>query len=238
MAPEVRAAIGPVLARTRTLELMAAGEIEPGGCTIVFVQGPDGPVKAHAVFAKCVSTKYLWVRVTAGAPRGRDVALLLWDMAGGEETFASGVANRPGQSVPALPRNVLALNLWRSTGAPPAWLPGAIVLDHGPKEESHRLIRYCAQIGVTILWAATREPTDKAYVESVISEFARACQLIPGHEGNAVGNRPSADPQRIPTTAMPIGAYARHPLQLRRKACRRLSTEPRNTPIHSKATEG
>lgn len=167
----------------------------------VFVRDANGPVRAHAVFAICTSTRYLWIRAVAGAPRGRDLALLLWDMAGGESGL---VPHSPvgAMSVPGLPRTELSLNAWRGASKPPASLPGCIWLDHGAEEENQQLLGYCARLGISINWARTRQPTDKAYVESVISEFARAMQLLPGHKGNTVENRPKSDPEPILTIEM------------------------------------
>lgn len=169
----------------------------------VLVGGANGPIRAHAVFAICVATRYLWVRVVAGAPRGRDLALLLWDMAGGESAMVSG-SEIGADVVPNLPRRTVTVNAWRNAGPPPASLPGCVVLDHGAEEENGRFIRYLAQLGITIRWARTRNPADKAYVESSISDFARMCQLLPGHKGNTVENRFATDPTNahLPTMDM------------------------------------
>lgn len=167
----------------------------------VFVRSANGPVQAHAVFAICTSTRYAWVRVVAGRPTGRDLALLLWDMAGGESAFVPG-SLVGASSMPGLPRREMALNAWRHDSEPPASLPGCVVFDHGSEEENRRLIRYCAQLGITIRWARTREPADKAYVESFVGGFSHMCQLILGHKGNTVENHPSRQPEDVPTIEM------------------------------------
>ncbi|MDO7868163.1 hypothetical protein [Nocardioides jiangxiensis] len=164
----------------------------------VFVRGENGRVKAHAVFAICTSTRYLWVRIVPGAPKGADLALLLWDMAGGEAAVVPG-SDLATTGVPTLVRNELSLNAWRGEGTPPAALPGTVVFDHGAEEENARVIGHCTQLGVTIEWARTRQPTDKAYVESAINSFARWCQLVPGHKGNNVENRPHSEPDPVLT---------------------------------------
>lgn len=162
-----------------------------------FVRGPDGkPRRVHAVFAVCVSTKMVWMRLVDEPPRGRDLALLLFDVLGGH-----GMA-RAEECAPltTVPRHLRVNAFPPNAGPPPGVLPGVIRLDHGAEEENQLWIGLCAQLFIGLHWAATATPTDKAHVESLISTFARDCQLVPSHKGNTVLNRPQfIAPDGLPT---------------------------------------
>ena len=57
-------------------------------------KGLDGePRRAYAVFAVCVSTKMTWLRLVQEPPRGRDLALLLFDVIGGHSASARGTGS-------------------------------------------------------------------------------------------------------------------------------------------------
>lgn len=184
---------GPI--RHHGLEFGDIVEIDSTPCDFQ-VWGPDGPQKVHAVFAKDVATKYPWIRLTLGAPRGIHLALLLHDMANPQPLGALA----PQHCITTKPREV-RLNAWppHAGDAPPALLPGCIVLDHGTEGENTHFIGLLGQLGVHIEWANTMTPTDKAHVESLISKFAAVSQIVPGHKGNAVKNRP----ERLQTKGLP-----------------------------------
>ena len=174
--------------------------------TDFLVRGPDGePRRAYAVFAVCVSTRMMWMRLVEEPPRGRDLALLLFDILGGHALA------RAEQSAPlsTVPRH-LRLNAFPpNAGPPPGVLPTAIRLDHGSEEENQLWIGLCAQLFIELHWAATMTPTDKAYVESLISTFARDCQLVPSHKGNTVLNRPHfIEPGDLPTFEQATRAFS------------------------------
>lgn len=156
--------------------------------TDIHVWGPDGPVRLWAVFAVCVSTRYCWLRLVKTAPRGIHLGLLLWDMLGGE-AFTTTAAAESGAPIPTVPNN-LEMHAWRGGTPLPGVLPGCIAADHGAEEENGYFIGLCAQLGIQLLWARTMSPPDKAFVESHIDKFAKACELLPGHKGNTVENRP------------------------------------------------
>lgn len=175
---------GPV--KHRALEFGDVVEIDSTPCDFQ-VWGPDGPQKVHAVLAVDVATRYPWIRLTLGPPRGLDVALLLHDMLNPQPLGSLA----PQHALTTTP-HVVRVNAWppHAGAAPPALLPGCIVLDHGTEGENTHFIGLLAQLGIQIEWARTMTPTDKAHIESLISNFAGLSQVIPGHKGNAVKNRP------------------------------------------------
>ena len=155
--------------------------------TDFFVRGPDGEQRrAYAVFAVCVSTRMMWLRLVSEPPRGRDLALLLFDIVGGRSLVQADLQSQIG----AVPGHLRLKEFPPHATPPQGLLPGAIRLDHGAEEENKYWISICAQLSIEIHWAATMTPTDKAYVESLISTFARICELVPSHKGNTVVNRP------------------------------------------------
>jgi hypothetical protein len=191
----------------------------------IHVAGPDGPQRLWAVFAVCVSTRYCWLRLVPGAPRGVHLGLLLWDIVGGTSQWPAGPGSinpsdpsEPAErsalssgagatSLPAVPHAIDA-NLWRGEGPPPAsTLPGCIVVDHGAEEENNYFISLCAQLGIELHWARTMDPTHKSHVESLIRKFALACELVPGHKGNTVENRPFRQATRLLTFAQARAAF-------------------------------
>lgn len=184
---------GPV--KHRALEFGDVVEIDSTPCDFQ-VWGPDGPQKVHAVLAVDVATRYPWIRLTLGAPRGLDVALLLHDIVNPQPLGSLA----PEHALTTTP-HVVRLNVWppHAGDAPPALLPGCIVLDHGTEGENTHFIGLLAQLGIQIEWARTMTPTDKAHIESLISKFASLSEVIPGHKGNAVKNRP----ERLRTEGLP-----------------------------------
>lgn len=154
------------------------------------VKGPQGDFRPWAVFAVDVSTKYLWLRLTPTAPTGVDLGLLLSDMITSRPFGAHGKHS----PIPTVPRAV-GIN-----GEPgpmtPATLPGVVMLDHGAEEENWHFISLLMVLGVSIEWARAMSPADKAPVESAIRGFARMTELVPGHIGNNVVNRPESDPSK------------------------------------------
>lgn len=190
---EKRPRRGPV--KHRALEFGDLVEIDSTPCDFQ-VWGPDGPQRVHAVFAVDVATRYPWIRLTLGAPRGLDVALLLHDMLNPQPLGSLA----PEHALTTTP-HVVRVNAWppHAGDAPPALLPGCIVLDHGTEGENTHFIGLLDQLGIQIEWARTMTPTDKGHIESLISSFAGLSQVIPGHKGNAVKNRP----ERLQTDGLP-----------------------------------
>ncbi|WP_185995568.1 hypothetical protein [Nocardioides campestrisoli] len=175
--------------------------------TDMLVWGPHGPQQLWAVFGVCVSTRYAWLRLTVGPPRGIHLSLLLWDMIGGE-AWATMSSPPPHAALPVVP-GALDVHAWNGPNPPLSVLPGSIGADHGAEEENGHFIATCAQLGITIQWARTMRPTDKAFVESHIKTFAQACQLLPGHKGNTVVNKPARlDVRDLPTFAQAQAAFA------------------------------
>lgn len=162
------------------------------------VRGPDGqPKSVYAVFAICVATRVSWIRLCEEPPRGKDLALLLFDIFGGSSLALAQKYER----LPGIPHR-LSVNAMPPNSGPPLTgvMPGAIRLDHGAEEENQHWISVCAQLNIALLWAGTRTPTHKPYVESLIRTFARDCQLVPSHKGNTTVNKPrSISPESMPT---------------------------------------
>lgn len=172
--------------------------------TDIHVWGPDGPVRLWAVFAICVSTRYCWLRLVREAPRGIHLGLLLFDMIGGE-AFTTGKPGEDYTAIQHVPFNI-DVHGWPGPGrVPDGVLPGCIAADHGAEEENSYFISLCSQLGIPVHWARTMSPTDKSFVESHIKKFATMCQLMPGHKGNTVENRPHQLDTELPTFE-----YARH----------------------------
>lgn len=185
---------GPI--KHRGLEFGDVVEIDSTPCDF-HVWGPDGPQKVHAVLAVDVATRYPWIRLTLGAPTGLDVALLLHDMLNPQPLGALA----PERALTTTPGE-LRMNAWppNAGDVPPVLLPGCIVLDHGTEGENTHFISLLAQLGIQPEWARTMTPTDKAHIESLISKFAVMSQIVPGHKGNAVKNRPERQQtQGLPT---------------------------------------
>lgn len=197
---------GPLRHRAYDFAQMLEVDATP---TDFFVQGPDGePRRAYAVFAVCVSTKMTWLRLVREPPRGRDLALLLFDIIGGHCLARA----EHGAQISAVP-SLLQLNAFPpNAGPPPGVLPTSIRLDHGAEEENTLWISLCAQLSIELHWAATMTPTDKAFVESLIHTFAISCQLVPSHKGNTVVNRPKfISPGDIPTFEQAARAFSQWP---------------------------
>lgn len=181
--------------------------------TDFFIRGDDGkPRRAYAVFATCVATKMTWLRLVQEPPRGRDLALLLFDILGGHSLSRAG----ENLHLSTVPLGLNLVNLYPpNAGAFPGVFPGIIRLDHGAEEENQLWISLCAQLSIELHWAATRNPTDKAYIESRIRDFAIVCQLFPSHKGNTVLNRPQfVSPESIPTFEQAERAFAEWPMWL------------------------
>lgn len=184
---------GPV--KDRAADFGDLVEIDSTPCDFQ-VWGPDGPQKVHAVLAVDVATRYAWIRLTLGAPTGIDLAVLVHDMINPQPLGSLA----PIDALPNVPK-AIRFNAWppHAGDAPPPLLPGCVVLDHGTEGENTHFIGLLAQLGTAINWARTMTPTDKAHIESLISKFAAMCQVIPGHKGNAVKNRP----ERLQTGGLP-----------------------------------
>lgn len=195
--------------------------------TDIHVWGPDGPVRLWAVFAVCVSTRYCWLRLVKEPPRGIHLGLLLWDMLGGE-AFTTTSPSAPGAPITTVPAT-LEMHAWKDGTPPPGVLPGCIAADHGAEEENGYFIGLCAQLGIQLLWARTMSPPDKAFVESCIDKFAKACELLPGHKGATVENRPDRLDQELLTFEQAQAAF-RHWSQW-------IATQPHSGLPHS-LTEG
>jgi putative transposase len=195
----IRPNVGPQ--RTRGLHFGDEVEIDSSPLDF-FVWCPvRGVQKATVVVAVDVATKLTWCRATAGAPTGRDVALLLHDMI---NPVPLSPRDRPWLQESCLPKSLrIHAVAAESDGEVPRIrvLPGLIRLDHGKEGENYHFISLCAQVGIDIEWARSMTGPDKAFVESRIHEFARISQIIPGHKGNSVANR-GEHPETEPTLSL------------------------------------
>jgi len=158
-------------------------EIDATPCNFM-VRGPDGkPFKPHAVFAVDVATRYVWLRLIPDRPTALDYRLLFFDIVCGHDWEPD---DPDVETLPVVPYRAY-INDDEPPRVPPV-IPGVVVADHGKENENHQILGLFAQLGIEVHWARTREPTDKPRIESLISKYASAEQLVAGYKGNSVAN--------------------------------------------------
>ncbi len=151
----------------------------------------DGPdtIRCDVVAAVDVGPGRAHGRLAVGKATARDACLLIHDIM---------------NPIPASDR-VDDDQLWaRWMGVPQALEVGAnlavdlgtVITDHGREFVNRMLIGLLASLGVTVLFAGVRDPTFKAFVESLMRSLAGAQQLMPGYFGNSVANRAKKMPPR------------------------------------------
>lgn len=158
-------------------------EIDATPCNYM-VRGSDGkPFKPHALFAVDVATRYVWLRLIPDRPTALDYRLLFFDIVCGHE---SEYTDPETDTIPLVPYRAY-INDDEPPRVPPI-IPGAVTADHGKENENHQILGLFAQLGIDVHWARTREPTDKPRIESLISKYASAEQLLSSYKGNSVAN--------------------------------------------------
>lgn len=158
-------------------------EIDATPCNFL-VRGADGKYfKPHALFAVDVATRYVWMRLVPDRPTALDYRLLFFDIVCGYE-WETG--DPDAETIPLVPYRAF-INDDEPPRVPPI-IPGAVTADHGKENENHQILGLLAQLGIDVHWARTREPADKPRIESLISKYAAAEQLLTTYKGNSVAN--------------------------------------------------
>jgi len=200
-----RPADGPL--RHRALDFGDVIQIDSVHCDFEII-APDGTVvRPWLIVAVDVATRLCWCRLVPWHPTGVDVGLLLFEMYAPSSTKGLDDVYGP---VAQVPRRV-HINAWMhhlgDVLAPV--IPGVITIDHGSEGENGHVLSGLAQWGTQVEWARTMNPTDKAHVESLNRNFAVLSQILPGHIGNAVENRPDIGATRQPATYRAAAAIMR-----------------------------
>lgn len=157
-----------------------------------------GVAEAYILTAIDVYTRMVVaLRVLAGPPNSRDVAMLLWDMgrpavtrAGwpyeyqlirGLPRFAAVTVNSPGRTATPPP-------IGKKLGVRPAF----VVMDHGRENESLHVISAAARNNITLVYCPPGSPWAKGIVESVhrAIDQVQALFLEAGYKGASVANHP------------------------------------------------
>ena len=162
------------------------------------VTGMEAPVHLLLAIDLCSRSILAW-RFTPGSPKAVDATMLLHDMlaprpvpaewpaegrwryAGVPERLVAGLLDRDP---------VLARDDETSILGVPCVVPDEVVIDHGMEFMSAAFRQACSTMGVSLHWARTRTPTDKAHVERVFGTINHGfAQLLPGYKGSSVYDR-------------------------------------------------
>lgn len=158
-----------------------------------------GTAEAYILTAIDVYTRMVVaLRVLAGPPNSRDVAMLLWDMGRPQVTRAGWPYEF--QLIRGLPRLVAVTtrsSSIQSTRPKPVGTklgvrPAFVVMDHGRENESLHVLSAAARNGVTLIYCPPGGPWAKGIVESVhrAIDQVQALFLESGYKGASVANHP------------------------------------------------
>ena len=157
-----------------------------------------GVAEAYILTAIDVYTRMVVaLRVLAGPPNSRDVAMLLWDMGRPAVTRAGWPYEY--QLIRGLPRfAAVTVDSRGCTATPPAIgkklgvRPAFVVMDHGRENESVHVISAAARNNITLVYCPPGSPWAKGIVESVhrAIDQVQALFLEAGYKGASVANHP------------------------------------------------
>ncbi len=157
-----------------------------------------GVAEAYILTAIDVYTRMVVaLRVLAGPPNSRDVAMLLWDMGRPAVTRAGWPYEY--QLIRGLPRFAAVTVDHRGREATPPAIgkklgvrPAFVVMDHGRENESLHVISAAARNNITLVYCPPGSPWAKGIVESVhrAIDQVQALFLEAGYKGASVANHP------------------------------------------------